>query len=181
MPKKGHFASLESRKRMSIAQLNRRRKERGGRYVDPKKPRTTKVCPKCLKRKLIRYFSKNKFRYDGFNGWCKKCMKKGTKKYLPAKRKSNKRAYAALRLETLQYYSGKEKPECKCCAVDFLEFLSIDHINGGGSEDKRKIGTGGKFYKWLKKNNYPKGFRVLCHNCNQSLGAYGYCPHRNLE
>ena len=21
------------------------------------------------------------------------------------------------------------------------------------------------------------GYRVLCHNCNTSLGLYGYCPH----
>jgi len=25
---------------------------------------------------------------------------------------------------------------------------------------------------------YPTGFRVLCHNCNQAIGLYGYCPHK---
>lgn len=37
---------------------------------------------------------------------------------------------------------------------------------------------GNGFMKWLKRNDWPKGFRVLCHNCNSSLGYYGYCPHR---
>jgi hypothetical protein len=32
-------------------------------------------------------------------------------------------------------------------------------------------------YLWLKRNNYPTGFRVLCHNCNLAIGFYGYCPH----
>jgi hypothetical protein len=27
------------------------------------------------------------------------------------------------------------------------------------------------------KENFPPEYRVLCHNCNQSHGWYGYCPH----
>ena len=31
---------------------------------------------------------------------------------------------------------------------------------------------------WLKRKSYPKNkFRILCHNCNQSLASWGYCPH----
>ena len=30
---------------------------------------------------------------------------------------------------------------------------------------------------WIKKNNFPKGFQILCHNCNQTKGYYGKCPH----
>ena len=26
---------------------------------------------------------------------------------------------------------------------------------------------------------FPKDkYRLLCHNCNQSMGWYGYCPHQ---
>jgi hypothetical protein len=32
-------------------------------------------------------------------------------------------------------------------------------------------------YAYLIRNNFPEGYRVLCHNCNQSLGYFGYCPH----
>ena len=31
---------------------------------------------------------------------------------------------------------------------------------------------------WKKiKNNFPKGFQILCHNCNIAKGHYGKCPH----
>lgn len=34
-----------------------------------------------------------------------------------------------MKLEVIEAYGGK----CACCGVDNFEFLSIDHINGGGS------------------------------------------------
>jgi predicted transcriptional regulator len=34
-------------------------------------------------------------------------------------------------------------------------------------------------YNWLKNHNFPSGFRVLCYNCNSSIGAWGYCPHKD--
>lgn len=34
------------------------------------------------------------------------------------------------------------------------------------------------FREWQRKNNYPKGFQVLCHNCNLAKGFYGKCPHQ---
>jgi hypothetical protein len=73
-------------------------------------------------------------------------------------------------------------PQCKCCKTDILEFLSIDHINGGGIQHRKLIGgNGAGFYRWLIKNNFPEGFRVLCMNCNHALGRCGYCPHHGLE
>lgn len=68
---------------------------------------------------------------------------------------------------------------CACCGEKEIKFLSIDHINGGGSAQKKKLGGGGdKIYRWLIKNDFPAGFQVLCHNCNQAKGAYGACPHK---
>lgn len=72
--------------------------------------------------------------------------------------------------------------ECACCGVSYLEFLGIDHILGGGNQQRKKLfshgGGGSKFYRWLMSNNFPPGFRVLCNNCNNSLGNFGYCPHQ---
>ena len=65
---------------------------------------------------------------------------------------------------------------CVCCGETQPKFLAIDHIHGGGNKHIREIGLG-NFYKWLIKNNYPKGFQVLCHNCNFAKGHYGSCPH----
>lgn len=76
------------------------------------------------------------------------------------------------RLLCIEVYGGK----CACCGESRYEFLSIDHIKGGGEKHRREV-AGMKISRWLVKNNFPEGFRVLCHNCNQSLGHYGYCPH----
>jgi hypothetical protein len=134
---------------------------------------STQICSKCAKRKSRKYFSKNEHRRNKLNGWCKKCMKKISKKYLKSKAKQSREARVVLRLEVLTHYS-KGKPHCACCKIFVLEFLGIDHIKGGGNRHKRIVRH---IYLWLRKNGFPKGFRVLCHNCNQSLGAYGYCPH----
>ena len=32
--------------------------------------------------------------------------------------------------------------------------------------------------EWLKRNDYPPGFQVLCHNCNWAKHALGRCPHQ---
>lgn len=76
----------------------------------------------------------------------------------------------------LDHYGRK----CNCPGCDVTEekFLSIDHINGGGSEHRKKIKRGGAgIYIWLIKNNFPDGFQILCHNCNLAKGFYGRCPH----
>jgi len=83
-----------------------------------------------------------------------------------------------LRLDALSYYSDKQM-ECACCSETHIEFLAIDHIGGGGNKH-RKSENIKNLYRWLKKHNYPIGFRVLCMNCNFSIGAYGYCPHRKF-
>lgn len=83
------------------------------------------------------------------------------------------------RLTVLTHYSGGA-PCCACCGEKRIEFLAIDHIEGKGGEhrsDLKQRGT--NIYHFLKKNNFPPGYRVLCHNCNQSFGLYGYCPHQS--
>jgi hypothetical protein len=37
---------------------------------------------------------------------------------------------------------------------------------------------GVRFYSWLRRNNYPEGYQVLCFNCNIAKGLYGVCPHQ---
>ena len=74
------------------------------------------------------------------------------------------------------------RTECACCGDRHVEFLVVDHKDSDGGP-WRKMGTGSDFYRWLKRNNYPDmgRYRVLSHNCNFSIGAYGYCPHKYAE
>lgn len=89
-------------------------------------------------------------------------------------------AHARNRDAALRAYSTGPEPSCSCCGEGVLTFLALDHIDGGGGRHRRETGGGG-FYLWLKKNGYPPGFRILCHNCN--LGRQingGMCPHDAL-
>lgn len=54
---------------------------------------------------------------------------------------------------------------CADCGQDIFELLTIDHINGGGGKHRKEIGSR-NFYVWLRKNNFPQGYQVLCYNCN---------------
>lgn len=106
-------------------------------------------------------------------------------RHLERSRKNNKRLsdsgwYKNYTLKkrtiVLEFYS-KGKPHCSCCGEDKYQFLAIDHINGGGRIHLKEIG--GDICGWIIKNNFPEGFRVLCHNCNMARGLYGNCPHEN--
>ena len=88
---------------------------------------------------------------------------------------SQKKYRNKIREEVLIHYGGK----CVCCGEEKKEFLVLDHINGGGNEHRRKIGLGGgSMTRWIRDNNFPDFFQVLCHNCNMSKSLYGYCPHQ---
>ncbi len=89
--------------------------------------------------------------------------------------------YKKRRMLVLQFY-GSNPPQCKCCGEQTIQFLSIDHINGGGNKHRKEIGGSGyALYSWIIKNNFPDGFQILCHNCNQAKGYYGICPHNILS
>lgn len=85
----------------------------------------------------------------------------------------------ALKYEVFSHYS-KGRPKCACCREDAsLDFLTIDHIKG------RKLGKnkvdnrrGASLYSYLKRNDYPKGYQVLCWNCNAAKFVYLVCPHK---
>lgn len=103
--------------------------------------------------------------YKHFNLDCKLCSNEKRKLYNVVMRKM-----------ALEKYGNK----CACCGEITTEFLVIDHEGGGGNAHRREnnVRSGSAFFTWLYKRNYPTGFRVLCQNCNSSLGNYGYCPHQ---
>jgi hypothetical protein len=76
----------------------------------------------------------------------------------------------------LKKYGG-DPPSCACCGETQTAFLCLDHIDGGGNQHRKSLPPGTNIYTWVKKNDYPKLFQVLCHNCNMSKGHYGKCPH----
>lgn len=106
----------------------------------------------------------------------------------PKETRAYSRAYAASHNEEerarKQTHHAKQKKalinryggRCACCGEDRIEFMTIDHIHGGGAKHRAEIGN---VYSTILKEPYnPDKYQVLCHNCNMALGLYGYCPHR---
>lgn len=150
-----------------------------------------KVCSKCHQEKPLNFFYRDKTKKDGHSCRCKLCI---NKTYIPHPRillseeekKSRlkgrytlyyqdnkeyihprqKRRNQQVRLEVLQHYSQMDIPECKLCKEKDLLVLCVDHIHGGGNKHRKTI-RGANFYYWLRKNNYPDDYQILCANCNQ--------------
>lgn len=71
---------------------------------------------------------------------------------------------------------------CQCCGEGDIEFLALDHIHGDGAQRRRNgERTGNVLYMRLRKQGWPTGYQVLCHNCNHSKGAGPACSHDNLD
>src|SRR6266487_5277379 len=110
------------------------------------------------------YYRKNR---DKVLAWTKKWK---TKPEVMARAIIHRRNYKQRKRRLcIDHYSGG-KMKCACCPENIYEFLTIDHINGGGHKHK-KIHNGA-LYNWLVKNQFPEGYRVLCWNCNCALGLY---------
>lgn len=119
-----------------------------------------KTCVSCATSKPESEFARHNRSRDGLNGTCKACTNVAVVAWS-----------RAVRLAALVRYS-QDPPSCKCCGETLLVFLTIDHINGGGS----KHYTGSKLYLWLRQCGYPNGFQVLCWNCNSAKHILGTCP-----
>lgn len=113
-----------------------------------------KICTVCKIEK-----TSDRFRY-GYR-YCKDCRNLQQRKSTELCKES-----------VFKYYGNK----CSCCGETQKEFLTIDHINGGGSSDRKKSGNS---YYLIVQRNFPKDLQILCYNCNCSKGHKGYCPHES--
>ncbi len=124
-------------------------------------------------------FYHDRTRPDRRARYCKKCSDAKRKQRSQGDRSEYRRIYYRKRKrEAMDQYGGA----CQCCGEHRLEFLTLDHLQQDGAEQRRKMSqtgtaTGYGFYIWLKKNGWPSGLQVLCANCNTARGAYGQCPH----
>lgn len=131
------------------------------------------------------YYTKNKAKCNKYSReWYAKNRESIRSRYasdteyreeLKSKKRANTRRNREL---VLSKYGGS----CACCGESTYEFLAVDHITGDGNKHRKAIGRKGgeAFYTWLIKNEFPVGFRVLCHNCNVSRGLYKACPHEKV-
>jgi len=104
----------------------------------------------------------------------------------PRVNKRGKEIRKKTKLEVYTHYSNGV-PKCACCGVTGIEFLTVDHIIPKREMEKdqkliekrfRANFKANRLSQWLIKNNFPKGFQILCWNCNYAKGVFGDCPHK---
>lgn len=152
-----------------------------------KKPRRPDVvlCERCYElrcspqrkakqRELVnRYKAKN--RLLGLCDRCKNPRMEGLSECIKCRQKTLD-ARIRRRQDVFDIYGGK----CSCCGETRWEFLTIDHVNGNGNKERL---SGFKVYHLRKKlliEGKPNpDYRILCMNCNFSIGIHGHCPHQN--
>lgn len=116
---------------------------------------------------------------DKVRGYSRKHYELHREQEIQRAMRGNAKRYRRLRLAALQHYGG-EHPECACCGEWRYPFLSLDHIGGGGGRHRKQLRDAGlNIWEHLRRESYPDGYRVLCHNCNSALGFYGACPHES--
>ena len=84
-----------------------------------------------------------------------------------------------LKTEVFSHYS-KGLPKCNCCGIDTLAVLSLDHIHGRKNAKHKKNLDGRRLYTWIRQNEYPPDFQILCMMCNFAKGMESNnnkCPH----
>ena len=126
--------------------------------------------------KLCRLCGKLKPSFDfyGRQARCKECIgilsdEYREKTYSPSARSE----WRQIRKFKIIHHYSKGTMICARCGFSDIRALSIDHIDGGGTQHRKLIGD---LYGWLNKNNYPEGFRVLCMNC-QLIKSYENNEH----
>lgn len=134
---------------------------RGYKAEKIKQPKGYRKCKLCKQVLELEKFVKNRKDVLGYSYECKLCT---NKRHVQRNRE--------IRNECIIHYGGK----CACCEEKNYKFLTFDHIEGNGNLHRREIKVR-VMHRWMKRNNFPKGFQILCYNCNCAKGHYGICPH----
>ena len=125
------------------------------------------------KKRNREYYKKNAERIKKRNRLHRLTNREEHLEYAKARRLKQKRV-------VIDHYS-KGKNECKCCGEKEFNFLTLDHINNDGNRDRVK--SKNNLHSYLIRNNFPKGIRVMCFNCNsgRELSPGKICPHKRKK
>jgi len=132
---------------------------------------------KCNKCGVILQESKNWYTASRKKSvyWCNDCYNKYRRHWRKnnpdkARIKDRKRSISRRferyieKIIVYQVYS-RGKMTCDMCGESDLDVLSVDHIKGGGAIHRKEL-NGTHIERWIIKNNFPVGYRILCRNCN---------------
>jgi hypothetical protein len=139
---------------------------------------TTKICASCKQEMNVKAFSKNSRSSDGLQSRCKVCCAQYGRAYY-RQHVDEAKQYAKDRRKRLQDEVFSAYGEiCVCCGESNRAFLTIDHVDGGGTQHRRDIGSADSLYLTIIREGFPDDYQVLCYNCNNAKHRFGVCPHQ---
>jgi hypothetical protein len=119
-----------------------------------------------VKEKAKKY-NKKRHQMSEVIDYGKKYQKDNRKKQNQNKRYNNEDVRFEVLLAYSKRHSNSDIPCCRCCGENTdVRFLAIDHIQGKKNLSKKEAGGGDKLVPFLRKNNFPDGYQILCNNCN---------------
>ncbi len=121
---------------------------------------------------------------DGYRVLCHNCnrlkylqiLKKKKYSQNPEAIRGRKRLRESKKIVFGKYSDGS--PKCACCGSENYDCLDIDHIEGRKTMGHDMTMVAHKLYRYLIRNKFPRGFQILCHNCNKAKSHFGKCPHQ---
>ena len=79
-----------------------------------------------------------------------------------------------VRHEVIEAYGG----ECACCHNTFIPHLTLDHVEGGGRQERMKRDQRSiyrEIRRGLREGVKDDRFQILCWNCNSAKHFFGEC------
>jgi hypothetical protein len=150
-----------------------------------------KVCTGCKMKKPLTEFGAEKGKPGGLKARCKPCARASNKISYdknPASRVAATLAWKAKRPEHVKTYMSERRRtikrrlvdgyggKCTCCGEETLEFLTLEHVNGGGREH-RKVKDSLAIFNEVIREGFPREYTILCMNCNFAKRFGKDCPH----
>lgn len=77
-----------------------------------------------------------------------------------------------IKVDLVTGYGGK----CTCCGETAIEFLTLEHLNGGGRAHRAAKDSLAIFNEVIKAG-FPNEYTILCMNCNFAKRFGKECPH----
>lgn len=153
-------------------------------------PHYHNLCKICRNKQRNNYFAERRLKNIELYGTSRSplTLEKARKHYMlkksenmvlygtattPARRDTDNKRHKQRRIVRKTQALALLGSACSCCGESRLEMLTFDHINGNGNKtDRERV-----LHDILTSKSPSNDYRVLCWNCNMSLGFYGYCPH----
>lgn len=131
------------------------------------------ICKKCVNEKQKTYHQKNKDKRNKQSAEWRLAHKDRMKELQSKWKEANPEQYKFLwekhnkenRIKVLQKVAKGDIIACSRCGCDRIEFLEVNHINGGGNQETKNNHS--KFYSDILKDlRQTDDLEILCKLCN---------------